>query len=115
MTAKGTKLSAAAKAAIGAKNRAAWNKNKTTRRTRWTGKAKQTDTQRRAANARRAERRRDRVAAAKERFPEKLGAIERDTMRNGGTIVNADTLRRPTFVVITPAGRRIETLAPDLA
>jgi len=42
-------------------------------------------------------------------------AIERDALTHGASIVTADTLRRPKFIVITPAGRRIETLEPDVA
>ena len=34
---------------------------------------------------------------------------------DGLSVVNLRELRYPTFLVITPSGRRIETLAPDLA
>lgn len=41
-------------------------------------------------------------------------AEEKDAMNAGASIVDADTLRRPLFKVITPKGVRFETLEPDL-
>ncbi len=65
-----------------------------------------------------------RNAAARLRYLKKTAALQRGSKRSaeekdarnaGASILGEKELRRPTFIVITPAGRRIETLEPDLA
>jgi len=55
-------------------------------------------------------KRADMIVRTRRRSP-----IERDARNAGASIIGEKELRRPTFVVITPQGRRIETLEPDLA
>jgi hypothetical protein len=64
-----------------------------------------------------------RNAAARLRYAKRAGKILRTEKRSaqeiearaaGASIMNEKELRRPTFIVVTPQGRRIETLEPDL-
>ena len=45
--------------------------------------------------------------------PAKRSAEIDDALRAGMSILGEREMHRPTFVVITPQGRRIETLEPD--
>src|SRR5579872_2293246 len=48
--------------------------------------------------------------AAKTIRTEKRTPQEKDALNAGASILSEKEMRRPTYVVITPAGRRIETL-----
>jgi hypothetical protein len=109
---KGLKHTAAARRKMSQKNRAAWKRG---RKTRWEGHVKDTAEQRREKWRRKKQRQADRAAEARARFPEKLDAVARDALNNGASILSESAMRRPTFVVITPTGRRIESLDPKIA
>ena len=77
-------------------------------------RAKETPKQRRARLDKMAERMRDRKRQRNRSRKRTLPQLEMDAINSGASIVNENELRRPFFIVITPQGRRIETLEPDL-
>jgi len=108
---KGYKLSPEARERIAQKNRARWREG---RKSRWDGVPRKTEAEKKARKAAADSARHRRQADAARRRPRKLPPEEKDAIATGQSILSLNHLRRPTFVVITPTGRRIETLDPKI-